>query len=111
MNHEKTKSHEKTRTVSTLRQSSATAPSRRSAPGITGGSAAGVAKDKEGGSKAQARRQKRNAEQRSLSPAEGRRAADTLRALRQIEPSAGRHPVESISEGEADHRRRYSYGV
>jgi hypothetical protein len=102
-----------TKIIPTLRAVAAAKTTRRSAPGKprTGGDAARTPNHKPSGAGAPGKQARRQAERRSLPAADRRRAAETLRALRRIEPSAGRHVVESISDAEADYRRRHSYGV
>jgi hypothetical protein len=99
--------------IPTVRAVAAAKTARRSAPGKprTGGDAARAPNHKPTGAGASGKQGRRQAERRSLPAADRRRAAETLRALRQIEPSAGRHIAESISDAEAERRRRHGYGV
>jgi hypothetical protein len=99
--------------IPTLRANSPTKTTRRSAPGKprTDSDAARTSNHKPSSAGASGKQTRRQAERRSLPAADRRRAVETLRALRQIEPSAGRHIAESISDAEADYRRRHGYGA
>jgi len=91
---------------------------RRSAPEPNGrasqprlGSNTGRSTDEQRQGVPPTRRQaRRYAERRSLPASERRRAVETLRVLRQIAPAGTKRP-ESISDTEAERRRRFGYGI